>query len=144
MKNQAELKNCPTCGDFFNYTGIRDVCGKCAQSEEKLYEEVYRFLRRRENRAANIDRIVEMTGVTEGLLHKWVRKGRLQPALFPNLGYPCDKCGALTATGKLCKTCTDDFQTGLKQFDAAIEFREAIKRNEQATYHTDRKDDIIT
>jgi len=138
MKNQAELKNCPTCGDFFNYTGIREVCGKCAQSEEKMYEEVYRFLRRRENRAANIDRIVEATGVTETLLHKWVRKGRLQPAMFPNLGYPCDNCGALTVSGKLCVACTEKIQTDLKQFEAAEEFREAIKENEKATFHLDR------
>ena len=45
--------------------------------KKRMYEEVYRFLRRRENRAATIERIVEVTGVTEDLLHKWVRKGRL-------------------------------------------------------------------
>ena len=95
----AELKNCPTCGNFFNYTGIREVCANCARDEEKMYEEVYRFLRRRENRAATIERIVEVTGVTETLLHTWVRKGRLQPAQFPNLGYPCDNCGKLTTKG---------------------------------------------
>ena len=143
MKNQAELKNCPTCGGFFNYTGIREVCGKCAQDEEKMYEEVYRFLRRRENRAATIERIVEMTGVTETLLHRWVRRGRLQPAMFPNLGYPCDNCGALTTSGKLCVACTEKIQTDLKQFEAAQEFREAIKQNEKVTYHTDRNGNII-
>ena len=109
----AELRDCPTCGDFFNYTGLREVCAKCAMNEEKMYEEVYRFLRRRENRAATIERIVEVTGVTETLLHQWVRKGRLQPALFPNLGYPCDNCGKLTTTGKLCDRCTADIKNDL-------------------------------
>ena len=42
----GELKNCPTCGEFFNYTGLRDVCNPCAMNEEKQYEMVYRFLRR--------------------------------------------------------------------------------------------------
>lgn len=138
MKNQAELRGCPTCGDFFNYTGVRDVCIKCSQDEEKMFQEVYRFLRRRENRAANIDRIVEVTGVTETLLHQWSRRGRLQPTMFPNLGYPCDKCGRITTTGKLCVRCTDELKTELKQFDAATEFREAIKENDKATYHADR------
>ncbi|CAM3280479.1 TIGR03826 family flagellar region protein [Filibacter tadaridae] len=130
----AELRDCPTCGGFFNYIGIRDVCGKCATNEEKMYEEVYRFLRRRENRAANIERIVEVTGVTESLLHKWVRKGRLQPALFPNLGYPCDNCGKLTKKGKLCDSCLGNLNNDLKTFEAAKEFREAIEKSDRATY----------
>lgn len=131
----GELRNCPTCDNFFNYTGVREVCIKCAQAEEKMYEEVYSFLRRRENRAASIETIVEKTGVTETLLYNWVRKGRLQPARFPNLGYPCDSCGALTTSGKLCAPCTDKLQTELKQFEAAKEFREAVKQNEKGTYY---------
>ena len=38
------------------------MCHKCAQSEEELYQIVYRFLRKRENRAATVERIVEATG----------------------------------------------------------------------------------
>ncbi|PID21919.1 hypothetical protein CSV61_06790 [Sporosarcina sp. P3] len=134
----AEVRNCPTCGGMFNYTGLRDVCGTCAQAEEQMYETVYRFLRKRENRAANIDRIVEVTGVTSELLYRWVRKGRLQPALFPNLGYPCDKCGALTSTGKICAKCTEEIQSDLRTFDAAEELREAIKAQERGTYYTQK------
>ncbi|MEK5040712.1 TIGR03826 family flagellar region protein [Sporosarcina sp. FSL K6-3457] len=135
----AELRDCPTCGEFFNYTGVRDVCGKCAMNEEKMYEEVFRFLRRRENRAATIERIVEVTGVTESLLHKWVRKGRLQPALFPNLGYPCDNCGKLTNKGKLCESCASNIQNDLATFEAVTEFRESIVEKDRATYLADRK-----
>lgn len=126
---------------FFQLHGVRDVCAKCAMNEEKMYETVYRFLRKRENRAANIDRIVEATGVTESLLHRWVRKGRLQPALFPNLGYPCDKCGSLTTTGKLCVKCTDEIKRELNTIEAAEELREAMKEQDRATYYSqkDRK-----
>lgn len=134
----AELRNCPTCGGFFNYTGVREVCVPCAQKEEKKYEEVYRFLRKRENRAATIERIVEVTGVTESLLHEWVRKGRLQPALFPNLGYPCDKCGSLTTSGKLCGTCAAALQSDLKEFEAAQEFRDAVRESDAKAYYTNR------
>lgn len=135
----AELRHCPSCGDFFNYTGVREVCGKCGMNEERVYEEVYRFLRKRENRAATIERIVEMTEATEAMLHKWVRKGRLQPAMFPNLGYPCDNCGKLTSKGKLCEECTADLKQDLKTFEAATEFREAIQQKEQRTYLSERK-----
>lgn len=135
----GELKNCPSCGEFYNYTGLREVCNNCAMNEEKLYETVYRFLRKRENRAATVERIVEATGVEESLLHKWVRKNRLQPAMFPNLGYPCDNCGKITQSGKLCIKCTDDLKSGLRQFDAAKEFRDKVSQQETGTYYSDSK-----
>lgn len=135
----AELRNCPVCGAFFNYTGVRDVCAKCAMDEEKKYEEVYRFLRRRENRAATIERIVEATGVSEDLIHKWVRKGRLQPALFPNLGYPCDNCGRLTTQGKLCDRCLAELKNDLATFEAAQELRDSLKERNRGTYLANRK-----
>lgn len=133
----AQVKTCPSCGDLFNYTGIRDVCVKCAQGEEEIYQIVYRFLRKRENRAANVERIVEATGVDRDLLFKWVRKGRLQQAMFPNLGYPCDNCGHLTTTGKLCQRCQDELKQDLRTFEAAKEFRDSVKSRDRAVYHRD-------
>ncbi|MFF5993801.1 TIGR03826 family flagellar region protein [Lysinibacillus sp. KU-BSD001] len=135
----AELRNCPMCGGFFNYTGLREVCHNCAQKEEDLYQIVYRFLRKRENRAATIERIEEATGVDRDLLYKWVKKGRLHRAMFPNLGYPCDNCGRLTNQGKLCDACTEALQSDLRTFEAAKEFRESILQQDRGTYHADRK-----
>lgn len=135
----AELRNCRGCDEFFNYTGIRDVCHKCAQKEEDLYQVVYRFLRKRENRAANVDRIEEATGVSRDLLYKWVRKGRLHPAVFPNLGYPCDNCGHLTNKGKLCDSCQSNLKTELRTFEAAKEFRSDIITRDRGTYHAEKR-----
>lgn len=135
----AELRNCPVCNAFFNYTGMREVCHNCAQKEEDLYQEVYRFLRKRENRAANVDRIVEATGVEQELLYKWVRKGRLHPAMFPNLGYPCDNCGRLTTTGKLCEKCQNELKSELRTLEAAQEFRDEMNRQNRGTYLSDKK-----
>lgn len=135
----GELRDCPKCGDFFNYTGIREICPKCAMAEEKLYEEVYRFLRKRENRAATVDRIVEATGVEKELLYKWVKKNRLQQALFPNLGYPCDNCGRLTSKGKLCDDCANGLKSDLNKFEAGREFRRSLEENARSTYLVERK-----
>ncbi|MBE1555006.1 TIGR03826 family flagellar region protein [Sporosarcina limicola] len=137
----AELRNCPTCEDIFNFTGAREVCAKCTMDEEKMFEEVYRFLRRRGNRSATIEQIVEQTGMSKSLLHNWVRRGRLQPALFPNLGYPCNSCGGLTNKGKLCDRCTTDIKKDLKTFEAAQAFREAQEKRNKLTYHLDRNKD---
>ena len=135
----AELRNCPMCDEFFNYTGLREVCHKCALKEEDLYQVVYRFLRKRENRAANIDRIEEATGVERELLYKWVRKGKLHPAVFPNLGYPCDNCGHLTTSGKLCEACQGSLISDLRTFDAAKDFRDGIINQDRGTYLADKK-----
>ncbi|MBM7607977.1 flagellar operon protein (TIGR03826 family) [Lysinibacillus composti] len=130
----AEIRNCPSCGELFNYIGIRDICNKCARNEEELYEVVYRFLRKRENRAATVERIVEATGVKEELLYKWVKKKRLHPAMFPNLGYPCDNCGRLTNNGKLCDRCKGELTADLRSFEATQEFKDKVTENERATY----------
>lgn len=135
----AEIRNCPKCNGIFNYNGIREICSKCSAEEEVMYETVYRFLRKRENRAATVQHIVKTTGVEEKLLHKWVRKGRLQPALFPNLGYPCEKCGEPTQVGSLCKDCQNEMKNELKKLDAAEEFRESIAKKEKGTYLSDKK-----
>ncbi|AJD92156.1 membrane protein [Jeotgalibacillus malaysiensis] len=134
----AEIKNCPKCNAIFNYNGLRDVCPKCFKEEEELFETVYRFLRQRENRAASIERITEVTGASESLLHKWVRKRRLHPAQFPGLGYPCDNCGTLIIQGKICRSCTDKIKTDLKQHESNMEFREAVTNNNKKTYLSNR------
>lgn len=134
----AEIKNCPKCNAIFNYNGLRDVCPKCFKEEEELFEQVYRFLRQRENRAASIERITEVTGASESLLHKWVRKRRLHPAQFPGLGYPCDSCGTLIIQGKICRSCTDKIKTDLQQHESNVEFREAVTNNSKQTYLSNR------
>lgn len=135
----TEIRNCPKCNSIFNYNGIREICGKCAAEEEIMYETVYRFLRKRENRSATVQQIVKVTGVEESLLHKWVRKGRLQPALFPNLGYPCEKCGEPTQVGNLCKSCQAELKSELNKLEAATEFRQSIAEQERGTYLADKK-----
>lgn len=135
----AEVRNCPTCNDLFNYIGTRDVCGKCSAKEEDLYQIVYRFLRKRENRAATVERICEATGVSEELIYKWVRKKRLLPTMFPNLGYPCDQCGHLTYGAKLCNRCLEKLQRDLQRVEAAEEFRENIEQSARGTYLAQRK-----
>ena len=41
-----ELENCPKCGNLYLKNNIRDVCGSCYKEEEKLYDIVYKFLRK--------------------------------------------------------------------------------------------------
>ncbi|AIE61360.1 TIGR03826 family flagellar region protein [Bacillus methanolicus] len=131
----GELANCPKCGGIFVKNQFRDICQNCWKEEEKAYETVYRFIRKRENRAATIQQVVEATGVEEELLFKFIRTGRLILTQFPNLGYPCDKCGKIIREGKLCNHCKEELRKELELHEAEEERkREIEKREKQATY----------
>jgi flagellar operon protein (TIGR03826 family) len=130
-----ELLNCPTCNAIFVKNRFRDVCDKCYREEEKAYETVYQFLRKRENRAATMSQVVEATGVEEDLLYKFIRKGRLKLTQFPNLGYPCDRCGKLIREGRICDVCAQEIKSDLEQFQAEQERQKEMKEKNK-TYYT--------
>jgi flagellar operon protein (TIGR03826 family) len=130
----GELANCPRCGRLFVKHSIRDVCEQCYKEEEALFEKVYQFLRKRENRTATMAQVVEATGVSESLITKWIKIGRLQLVHFPNLGYPCESCGTMIREGQLCPKCRTKLQTQLKQ----LEEEKQRQRQRMATYYTQK------
>jgi flagellar operon protein (TIGR03826 family) len=131
----AELSNCPKCDAIFVKNQFRDVCQDCWKEEETAYETVYQFIRKRENRTATILQVVEATGVDEDLILKFIRTGKLKLAQFPNLGYPCEKCGVSIREGKVCMSCAVELRKDLQQFTAEEERRrEAAQREKQGTY----------
>lgn len=129
----AELANCAKCGRLFVKLSTRDVCESCHQEEERQFECVYAFLRKRENRTATMAQVVEATGVEEKLIIKWIRAGRLQLVHFPNLGYPCDSCGAMIREGRLCAKCLGQLQADLRRAEGE---KEKEARSRRATYYT--------
>jgi flagellar operon protein (TIGR03826 family) len=126
----GELMNCPRCSGLFIKTNLRDVCEKCYKEEEQLFDMVYGYLRQKNNRTATIDQIVEDTGVSTQLIFKWVRIGRLKRSQFENIGYPCEQCGTIIGSGKLCAKCMNYFKQELEQ-----EEKEALHRK-QLQQHT--------
>lgn len=133
----AQLDNCPKCGRLFVKNQFRDICDVCYKEEEKLFEKVYNFLRKRENRTATLAQVVAATEVDEGLIIKWIKKGRIQLLQFPNLGYPCDKCGKLIREGRLCAECNQGLQQQLQKLE---EERQRQIGNQRMTYYT-KKDE---
>jgi flagellar operon protein (TIGR03826 family) len=128
------LENCPNCGSLFIKTKFRDICEGCYREEEKQFEKVYQFLRKRENRMATMAQVVEATGVKESLLMKFIKSGRLKIAQFPNLGYPCDRCGALIREGRLCANCSTDLNKQLEMLQKEEEMKK--RRHVGRIYYT--------
>lgn len=69
----GELANCERCNRVF-VKQFRDICNECYKKEEEDFRRVYNFLRKRENRTATIGQIVEVTGVDETLIQKFIRE----------------------------------------------------------------------
>jgi flagellar operon protein (TIGR03826 family) len=132
-----ELVNCPDCGEIFVKNKFRDTCEKCWKAEQNAYDTVSKFMKKRENRAATMLQVVEATGVSEKLILKFIKNGKLQTAQFPNLGYPCDKCGAIIRTGRLCESCAGAIKSELQVHEHEEQRKKEIAHG-TATFFTHR------
>ena len=122
----VELANCSRCGRVFVKT-VRDICPDCYRDEEEAFQKVYRFIRDQKNREATVLEIVEATGVDEELIMKFVKERRLTPKEFPNLKYPCERCGKGITEGKICLDCRKELTRELE----VLEEEERIKRERE-------------
>lgn len=113
----GELANCPKCNSLFVQTQFETVCDKCYKKEEEAYEAVYKYLKKRENRKAQLDEVVESTDVSKELILKFIRQGRIQLINFPNLGYPCEKCGTTIREDRLCGDCKKNIHKQIHQME---------------------------
>lgn len=132
----GELDNCAICGKLFvSITG--NVCQDCVKIEEKKFQIVYGFMKKRSNRQATITEIVEGTGVEEDLIMKFVKEKRLRASQFPNLTYPCEKCGNPIQDGRLCTSCSNELSSDLAyqgQIDEIKDRNKAEEDQKAATY----------
>ncbi|WP_077625283.1 TIGR03826 family flagellar region protein [Sediminibacillus massiliensis] len=134
----GELANCERCNALF-VASISKVCRDCHRKEEQDYNTVYDFLKKRINRQATIYQIVEATGVEEALIHKFVREKRLRTSQFPNLTYPCKKCGTGIQDGELCKSCMNELNEALADQEKIDQIADRNVREERTTYYTTGK-----
>ncbi|WP_010098538.1 TIGR03826 family flagellar region protein [Ornithinibacillus scapharcae] len=133
----AELANCSSCGNVF-VKQLKDICKECYKKEEAAFQIVYDFLRQQRNREATLTEVVEATGVEETLITKFIKENRLRTSMFPKLGYPCEKCGTMITTGKLCGSCSTELQNELSKLEAIDKVAERNKETEKETriYYT--------
>ncbi|GAA0428419.1 MAG: TIGR03826 family flagellar region protein [Bacillota bacterium] len=131
----AELANCSRCDNLF-VKGVRDICQNCYKREEEAFQKVYQFLRQRKNREATLSEIVQQTGVDEELIIKFVKEKRLRPTEFPNVGYPCEKCGEVITSGKLCQRCSEKLKQELQRYEEHEQrMKQEQKKDKVKTYY---------
>lgn len=126
----GELSNCPRCNALF-MKGVRTVCENCYKEEELQFEKVYQYIKKKQNRSATVDDVVESTGVERELIMKFVKEHRLHTSMFPNLSYACEKCGSSIQEGKICNACTKEIKEGLKREQDIEDVRKTNLAREQ-------------
>ncbi len=109
-----QLQNCPKCGKLF-VKGVRDICPDCYEQVEEEYRAVAQYLRKKENRRANIYEVSEATGVSIRQIRLFIQQGRLSLADLPEMGYPCQSCSRIIREGNLCKACSKKLSRQMKK-----------------------------
>ncbi|WP_236096519.1 TIGR03826 family flagellar region protein [Bacillus sp. SB49] len=139
----GEVANCPRCNGIF-IKGSSVVCPNCKQKEESDFQAVYTFMRKKQNRTAVVAEIVAKTGVSEERIRQFVKQKRLHPSQFPNLDYPCEKCGTSISEGRICKGCREDITRGVAvdERNKALENRKRAAEKERVsrTYYSVEND----
>lgn len=134
-KAMTNLANCPRCGSIF-VKALRPVCEKCAREYETMFDKVYQFIRKRENRRASLQEVVEATEVPEEYIFQFIREGRLRLSRFPNLAIPCESCGKMTRSGRLCSSCQGNINRDLSIINTEQEIAKRKKEEEKEKYQT--------
>ncbi|MFZ3590389.1 TIGR03826 family flagellar region protein [Bacillus sp. DJP31] len=132
----GELANCPNCDKLFVQTPTQEVCPACYKEEMKLFDKVYDYIRKKENRTATLVEVCDETEVEETLVIRWIRNGKLKLAQFPNLGYPCEKCKTLIRQGRVCENCAKGIKSDLRE---AQKEEEREKKSKMGTYYSSKR-----
>lgn len=104
--------NCSTCNRPYLKTGAGDQCPNCLREEQKNFEKVVEYLR--EKPRASLFEICEETGVSESLVLKFIRLGKLQLADGANY-LTCSMCGQSIREGRLCASCSEKVSSAVKR-----------------------------
>lgn len=130
----ADLANCAHCGRLFA-KAYRPVCNACYNEEEKQYEVVYKFIKKKANREASLLEVSEATGVSEKTISRFVKEGRIRASQFPNLTYECESCGKGIQDGRMCEQCNSKLRKDLLTHD---EITQKQQEKERITYYTEK------
>lgn len=108
-----DVKVCRSCKKMFQYIAGPELCPKCRQAEEEMFQKVKEYLR--EHPGANMYEVNQETEVSATLIEKFLRQGRLQVASDSPIGLTCERCGKKITTGRFCNDCKSEVANQLNE-----------------------------
>lgn len=130
-----EVRNCPSCGKIYIYTGQR-FCPVCMQKEETLFEQVEGYLH--DHPGANLEAVAKGTGIAKEIILDFIRRGRLVTLTAEGM-LRCEICGRPIDQGRICNDCADELKGGLanKMKSQAAQPSETLRRSEERMHIAD-------
>lgn len=108
-----DVKVCRSCKKLFQYITGPEVCPKCKEAEEEMFQKVKGYLRA--HPGANMYEVNQETEVSVTLIEKFLRQGRLQVASDSPIGLICERCGKRITTGRFCNDCKNEVTNQLNE-----------------------------
>lgn len=98
-----EVKVCHGCKKIFQYISGPILCQQCRALEEEMFKKVKLFLQ--DHPGADFMEISQETGVTIGMIERFLKEGRLEVTEDSPMHIKCERCGKTIKTGRYCAAC---------------------------------------
>ena len=108
-----EIKGCKSCKSLFQYVAGPQICPKCKNLEEEMFQRVKEYLRQNPGESMNI--VSEQTEVSVSLIEKFLKQGRLEVTPDSQITLTCEMCGKRITTGRFCSSCKGEIKQGLSE-----------------------------
>lgn len=112
MTLPLNVDNCPRCGAIFN-KNLRNLCPSCIKEMDDMLNVCERYMWRHDK--ATTEQLQQATGIPMDIILKFIKEDRkLRPKYYPNLTYPCEKCGRGIREARICVQCGTSFQEAFR------------------------------
>ncbi len=111
MSQDSKLIACRVCG-LIMVRLARDVCPKCFQEEEQLFQKVKNFLKA--NPGATLEEVAKHASCDIEHVEALIRSGRLERAGVKRVAHPCQLCQATIYDGVVCVECKKTLKEQVK------------------------------
>ncbi|MGM0598580.1 MAG: hypothetical protein ACQETH_02070 [Candidatus Rifleibacteriota bacterium] len=101
-----KLISCRVCGVIMVKLA-RDICSKCFQKEEELFQRVKGYLR--SNPGSTVAEVAEAMECSQDQVNYFIRTGRLE-RVGVKVAHPCQICQKTIMDGMICADCKKDLK----------------------------------
>ncbi len=122
---QMDVKVCKNCKKIFQYIAGPEICPRCKQLEEDMFQKVKTYLR--ENPGESMHVVSEETEVSVALIEKFLRQGRLEVSPDSPITLTCEMCGRKITSGRFCSNCKGELTNHLNEAKKALSAQKSEK-----------------
>jgi flagellar operon protein (TIGR03826 family) len=97
------VANCPKCGKVYVKNLLHDICQACVKEIDQQCDTCIKYLR--EHRGISLEELSEATEISQSLIIKFMREGRISIMGNRNIVYPCEVCGVGIREKNMCDSC---------------------------------------